>query len=236
MVDASYAFSLTTFNRTGKLVQIDYALNAVQQGKTSLGIKAANGVVIVTEKKLPSVLVDEQEVNKISLITPSTGFTFSGLGPDYRLLVRKARKKAQGYYNMYREVQPVLQLVKDTASVMQEYTQSGGVRPFGVSVLAAGYDDEGPSLYQVDPSGAYFGWKASAIGKNYVNAKSFLEKRYMEDMELDDAVHTALLTMREGFEGEMTENNIEVGLVGADRKFKVLLPAEVRDYLDEATI
>jgi 20S proteasome subunit alpha 2 len=136
--------------------------------------------------------------------------------------------------DLCREVQPVAQLVRDTASVMQEFTQSGGVRPFGVSVLVAGYDDDGPQLFQVDPSGAYFGWKASAIGKNFLNAKSFLEKRYMEDMELDDAVHTALLTMREGFEGEMTEHNIEVGIVGADRKFRVLTPAEVKDYLEEA--
>ena len=70
------------------------------------------------------------------------------------------------------------QLVRDTAGVMQEYTQRGGVRPFGVSLLVAGDDDDGPQLYQVDPSGAYFGWKATAIGKNFVNAKNFLEKRY----------------------------------------------------------
>jgi 20S proteasome subunit alpha 2 len=60
---------------------------------------------------------------------------------------------------------------------MQEYTQSGGVRPFGVSLLIAGIDAQGPSLYQVDPSGSYWKWKASAIGKNMVNAKTFLEKR-----------------------------------------------------------
>ncbi|CAM9792415.1 unnamed protein product [Phaeothamnion confervicola] len=131
-------------------------------------------------------------------------------------------------------MQPVSQLVRETAAVMQEFTQSGGVRPFGVSLLLAGYDDEGPHLYQVDPSGAYFGWKATAIGKKYLNAKNFLEKRYNEDMELDDAIHTALLTMREGFEGEMTDKNIEVGVVGADRKFRVLTPLEVKDYLDEA--
>jgi len=125
-------------------------------------------------------------------------------------------------------------LVKDTASVCQEYTQSGGVRPFGVSLLVAGYDDDGPHLYQVDPSGIYFGWKAAAIGKNSKNARSFLERRYREDMELEDAIHTALLTMREGFEGEMDENNIELAIVGEDRKFRILTPAEVRDYLDEA--
>jgi 20S proteasome subunit alpha 2 len=108
------------------------------------------------------------------------------------------------------------------------------VRPFGVSVLAAGYDDNGPQLFQIDPSGAAFGWKATAIGKNYVNAKSFLERRYADDIELDDAIHVALLTLRESFEGEMTENNIEVGVVGEDRIFRILTPAEVKDYLDEA--
>jgi len=75
------------------------------------------------------------------------------------------------------------------------------VRPFGVSLMMAGYDENGPQLYQVDPSGSYFAWKASAIGKNMVNAKAFLEKRYSEDMELEDAIHTALLTLKEGFEG-----------------------------------
>ena len=51
----------------------------------------------------------------------------------------------------------------------------------------------------------------------------------------DDAIHTALLTMREGFEGEMTEHTIEVGIVGEDRVFRVLTPAEVKDFLDEST-
>merc|ERR1719224_43165 len=115
--------------------------------------------------------------------------------------------------------------------MMQEFTQSGGVRPFGVSLMIAGYDDAGPQLYQVDPSGAFFGWKASAIGKNYVNAKTFLEKRY--SVEIEDAIHTAILTLKEGFEGAITENNIEIGVVGEDRKFRVLTPAEVKDYLSE---
>mmetsp|Transcript_1388 Transcript_1388/g.4008 ORF Transcript_1388/g.4008 Transcript_1388/m.4008 type:complete len:101 (+) Transcript_1388:764-1066(+) len=97
----------------------------------------------------------------------------------------------------------------------------------------AGYDDKGPQLYQVDPSGSYFAWKASAIGKNMTNAKTFLEKRYSEDMELEDAIHTALLTIKEGFEGQISGENIEVAIVGDDHKFRVLTPAEVSDYLEE---
>lgn len=236
MGDSAYSFSLTTFSRTGKLLQIEYALNAVANGRTSLGICAKDGVVIATDKKLSSSLVDTDQVNKVQAITDGAGFVYSGLGPDYRVLVRKARKSSQSYFLQYREPKPITQLVKGTASVMQEFTQSGGVRPFGVSVLVAGVEaDRTPRLYQVDPSGAYFGWKATAIGRNYVNAKNFLEKRYQDDMELEDAIHTALLTLREGFEGEMTNTNIEVGVVSAsDGKFRILSPAQIQDYLDEA--
>jgi 20S proteasome subunit alpha 2 len=233
--DASYSYSLTTFSRSGKLLQIEYALTAVGEGKTSIGIKAKNGVVLITDKKIQNKLVDVQQVKKLEKVSPSVGFVYSGVGPDYRVLVKKARKQAQAYFLQYRALKPVKALVQDTASVMQEYTQSGGVRPFGISLLVAGYDDEGPQLFQVDPSGAYYGWKASAIGKNFKNARSFLEKRYNDDVELDDAIHTALLTMREGFEGEMTEHTIEVGIVGEDRVFRVLTPAEVKEIQDEST-
>lgn len=236
MGDSAYSFSLTTFSRTGKLLQIEYALNAVSNGRTSLGICTKDGVVIATDKKLPSVLVDVDQVSKVEPITKTSGFVYSGVGPDYRVLVRKARKSSQAYFRMYRETQPVSQLVKSTAGVMQEYTQSGGVRPFGVSLLVAGCDGDGtPRLFQVDPSGAYFGWKATAIGKNYINAKTFLEKRFQEDMELEDAIHTALLTLREGFEGEMNAKNIEVGIISkSEGVFRLLTPEQIQDYLDEA--
>ncbi|KAL7529141.1 hypothetical protein ACHAWF_002859 [Thalassiosira exigua] len=236
MGDSAYSFSLTTFSRTGKLLQIEYALNAVANGRTALGIAATDGVVIATDKKFGSALVEGESVRKVERVTDGSGFVYAGVGPDYRVLVRKARKSAQAYFREYRETKPVGQLVKSTASVMQEYTQSGGVRPFGVSLLVAGMDGDGvPRLFQVDPSGAYFGWKATAIGKGYVNAKNFLEKRYQEDMELEDAIHTALLTLREGFEGEMNGNNIEVGVVSkSDGKFRLLTPEEIQDYLDEA--
>jgi 20S proteasome subunit alpha 2 len=211
--------------------------------------------VIATDRKVSSVLVDSEEYQKIQNITPTTGerlwcpcsfitllivsafctgFVYAGMGPDFRVVVSNARKNAQKYYLTYREIQPVEQVVRESALLMQEYTQSGGVRPFGVSCLVAGYDDDGPQLFQVDPSGSFFGWKATAIGKNYINAKNFLERRYNDDMELDDAVHIALLTLRESYEGEMTEHNIEVAIVGEDRVFKVLTPAEVKDYLEEA--
>ena len=176
---------------------------------------------------------------------------YSGMGPDYRVLVDRARKVSHtGYKRIYNEYPPTRILVQDVARVMQEATQSGGVRPYGVSLLIAGWDegilpeddveeqkskDEivgedgetkkkatgktggilkgGPMLYQVDPSGSYFPWKATAIGKNATTAKTFLEKRYTEGLELEDAVHIALLTLKETIEGEMNGDTIEIGML-----------------------
>jgi len=217
---------------SGKLVQIEYALAAVAAGAPSVGIKATNGVVLATEKKHKSVLYDEHSIDKIEMITKNVGMVYSGMGPDYRVLIRQARKLAQQYFLTYQENIPTAQLVQRVANVMQEYTQSGGVRPFGVSLLIAGWDEdeERPYLYQCDPSGAYFAWKATAMGKNFINGKTFLEKRYSESLELEDAVHTAILTLKESFEGQMTEDNIEIGICNADG-FRRLSPSEVKDYL-----
>jgi 20S proteasome subunit alpha 2 len=271
-----YSFSLTTFSPNGKLVQIEYALNAVNHGVTALGIKAANGIVLATEKKSPSPLVDASSISKISLVTPNIGMVYAGMGPDYRILVDKARKVSHaGYKRIYNEYPPTRILVQDVARVMQEATQSGGVRPYGVSLLVAGWDegilpdeeesgepmegDEkkpagktggvlkgGPMLYQVDPSGSYFPWKATAIGKSASHAKTYLEKRYTEGLELEDAIHIALLTLKDSVEGEMNGDTIEIGIVGppADHllgvegvegargpRFRKLTPQEIEDYL-----
>ncbi len=178
---------------------------------------------------------------------------YSGMGPDYRVLVDRARKVSHtAYKRIYNEYPPTRILVQDVARVMQEATQSGGVRPYGVSLLVAGWDEGilpegeeeeaavaaaqegeeekkkvggktggilkgGPMLYQVDPSGSYFPWKATAIGKSATTAKTFLEKRYTEGLELEDAVHIALLTLKETIEGEMNGETIEIGECDARR-------------------
>ena len=245
-----YSFSLTTFSPSGKLVQIEYALNAVLQGYTSVGIRAKEGIVLAAEKKTPSPLVEPESMNKIAHIAPGLGLVYSGMGPDSRVLIAKARKSAQAYWQVYREWPTALQLVKELATVMQEFTQSGGVRPFGVSLLVAGWDVDAPGLYQVDPSGSYWAWKASAIGKNTVAAKNFLEKRYQNDLSLEDAIHTAILVLRENFEGSMTPETLEIAVLSRvpparstyaslpESKeealvpdFRILKEAEIADYL-----
>ena len=199
--------------------------------------------MLATEKKSASTLIDPSSLSKVSLITPNVGMVYSGMGPDYRVLVDKARKVSHtNYKRIYNEYPPTRILVQDVARVMQEATQSAGIRPYGVSLLIAGWDDGiepqpaevpaaegeeeekkaptgktggiirgGPSLYQVDPSGSYFPWKATAIGKSATSAKTFLEKRYKDDLELEDAVHIALLTLKETIEGEMNGETVEIG-------------------------
>ncbi|KAJ3068568.1 Proteasome subunit alpha type-2 [Podochytrium sp. JEL0797] len=238
-----YSFSLTTFSPSGKLVQIEYALAAVNKGVTSVGLKGTNGIVIATERKSHTPLLEDSSIEKVSTICRNIGMVYSGMGPDARILLDKARKSAQEYKRVYLEEPSVMIMVKEIASIMQEFTQSGGVRPFGVSLLIAGFDETGPSLYQVDPSGSYWAWKASAIGKNMVNAKTFLEKRYSETMELEDAVHTTILTLKEGYEGTMAETGIEIGIAYLEStttkegdaiqqgRFKKLSETEIKDYL-----
>jgi 20S proteasome subunit alpha 2 len=298
MGESGHSFSLTTFAPTGKLLQTRYALNCVAEGLPSLGIKAKNGVVLAAEKKMASLLIEDTSVQNVKNLSDSVGIVSAGLPPDFRALLEKGRKEAQIYFTTNGEMIPTSQIVRKMAAVMQESTQQGGVRPFGVSLLMAGYDDSGPQLFQVDPSGSHFGRMASAIGKSHVNAESFLEKRFAEDVELEDAIHIAILTLKEGFkEAIMAEaatpmappvghpaaqragggaddqvdqyllrgggvgatmvnnefvddvakalkkaraesvdefiQNVEIGVVGEDRKFRVLTPAEVQSYLSK---
>ena len=272
-----FSFSLTTFSPTGKLVQIEYALKAVLNGHTSIGIKTKEGIVLAAEKKLASPLIDVIE-NRIALIAPGLGLVYSGMSPDAKLLIAKARKIAQHHWMAFREYPTALALVKGLASVIQEYTQSGygyvlmdsGVRPFGVSLLVAGFDDptlitnesktlkSSPhSLYQVDPSGTFWQWRATAIGKNTTTAKAFLERRYQEDSTLEDAIHTAILAIKEGYEASGASGSsfsadcIEIGILrmvpfrssvnnhipewqarSMVPEFTLLSPTELTEYLE----
>lgn len=76
---------------------------------------------------MPTVLIDEGSLIKVVNLTDHIGMVYSGMGPDARVLLKKARKLAQQYYNVYHEPIPVSQIVKEIASVMQEFTQSGYV-------------------------------------------------------------------------------------------------------------
>ena len=220
-------------------------MEAISHAGTVLGILARDGVVLAAEKKVTSKLLEQDKSSeKIFQLSENVLAGVAGMTADANSLVNYARNAAQKYLLSYDDNIPVEQLVQRLCDLKQGYTQFGGLRPFGVSLLIAGFDAvRGPSLYQVDPSGSYFMWKASAMGKNMTNAKTFLEKRYSDDISLEDAIHTAILTLKEGFEGQMTEKTIEIGIVGHATKsivgegkepipvFRRLTEQEVKDYL-----
>ena len=88
----------------------------------------------------------------------------AGITADANILINQARLHAQRYRFSFQEPQPVEQLVQSLCDEKQAYTQYGGLRPFGVSMLYAGWDKTyGFQLYQSDPSGNYNGWKATYV-------------------------------------------------------------------------
>ncbi|KOB59920.1 hypothetical protein PFHG_01683 [Plasmodium falciparum HB3] len=194
MADGEYSFSLTTFSPTGKLVQIEYALNRVSSSSPALGIRAKNGVIIATEKKSPNELIEENSIFKIQQISEHIGIVYAGMPGDFRVLLKRARKEAIRYSLQYGSEILVKELVKIIASIVQEFTQTG---------------------------------------KDYQNNMSFLEKRYNKDIEIEDAIHTAILTLKESYEGVLNEKNIEIGVAYDNKPFKILTQNEIKDYLIE---
>lgn len=229
---SDYDFSLTTFSSGGKLGQIEHALKAVSLGGQCVGVKAKNGAVIAVESKPPSPLAERGTNLKIQAVNPCVGCVYSGRSTDYRVLLKSLRKESIRYKLRLGVEMPTREVVKSAAALMQQFTQSGGVRPFGVSLLIVGWEDT-PTLWQVDPSGTFWAWKATALGKRSDGSRTFLERRYNEDLSVDDAIHTAISTLKEGFDGQLTADLIEIGVVDHTRKFRTLSTTDIQDFLTE---
>ena len=98
--------------------------------------------------------------SKIGLVDTHVCLAFAGLNADARILVDKARLEAQSHRLTVEDPVTIEYITKYVAGVQQRYTQSGGVRPFGISTLIVGFDkgDNTPRLYQTEPSGIYSAW------------------------------------------------------------------------------
>jgi 20S proteasome subunit alpha 3 len=117
----------------------------------------------------------------------------AGMNADANILINYARQNAQRYLLTYNEDIPCEQLVRRLCDLKQGYTQHGGLRPFGVSFIYAGYDHLRQfQLYQSNPSGNYGGWKATSVGANNASAQSLLKQDYKEDCDLKEACAMAV--------------------------------------------
>ncbi|CAM9743959.1 unnamed protein product, partial [Hapterophycus canaliculatus] len=163
-------------------------------GALSVAVTYEGGVVMGTVSKAESPLVMDVGTRKIGWLTNGIAMAYSGLAADSRVLMRKSEACCLGYRGKFGEnaVIPVGMLVADLAMTMQEYTQMGGVRPFGVALLVAGLDLDGVKLFRLDSAGSYSAWKAVAIGKGSAEAEEILHEKFEESMDRESALALVL--------------------------------------------
>ena len=140
---------------------------------------------------------------------------------DGRVLIERAQLIAQQYRVNYDSPMDTLLLVKEIANMKQAYTQFGGARPFGVSVLFAGVDDDGPQLFLTDVTGIYFQYKATAVGEAEVQLNEILEKEYADDITLENAMKLGVSAFKKIFGKEFDIERIDGAYIKtSDRSFK----------------
>lgn len=212
-------------------------MEAVKRGTCAIGIKGTDCVVLGCERRSTLKLQDPRITpSKISKIDNHVVLSFAGLNADSRILIEKARVEAQSHRLTLEDPVTVDYLTRYVAGVQQRYTQSGGVRPFGVSTLIAGFDprDSKPKLYQTEPSGIYSAWCAQSIGRNSKTVREFLEKNYKKDeppASEQDCVKLAIKSLLEVV--QTGARNIEITVVKPNSIIANLTTEEISTYVDE---
>lgn len=198
------------FSPDGRLFQVEYARKAVEQGSPSVGVTFKDGVVLAAVKRTEKLALPSGS-GKLHQIDKHIGAVSSGLISDGRVLVDKARIKSQVYALTYNEKIGVETLTKYIGDLKQMFTQYGGLRPMGVSFLIGGVDEEA-MLFETDPGGAIFKWKAQIIGNGSERGKKELEKSWKKNIGKDNAVKLAIKALKKA-DKKAGKENIEIGIM-----------------------
>ena len=194
-------------------------------GSTAVGIQTLQGVVLAVEKRLTSPLLEPSSVEKILEIDFHIAAAVSGLIGDARNLVDYARIEAQNHRFTFDEaigVEALTQSICDVAlgfGESQKKEEKKMSRPYGVALLMAGIDENGPQLYFSDPSGTYIQYKAKSIGAGSEGAQSTLQDKYKEEMTLVEAEDLACEILKQVMEEKISTLNMELATVTKDGGF-----------------
>jgi proteasome alpha subunit len=229
-----YDRSITMFSPDGRLLQVEYAKKTVRQGSTAIGIVCKDGVVLVADKRIVGKLVVAEAVEKVFQIDDHIAATAAGIISDARVLVERAQLKAQQHHVTYDSGIDVLTVVKEMSDLCQFTTQSAGLRPFGVSLLVGGVDDE-PTLFMTDPTGIFFRYRAAVIGEGEVEIEKVLQKKYRASITVDEGLLLAIGSLATFVGPDLSTERLEaVTIRTQDRKCVRLTEDVLRDLLAKA--
>ena len=227
-----YDRAITMFSPDGRLLQVEYAKKTVRQGSTAIGMTCSDGVLLVTDKRVVDPLIKPESVEKIWKIDDHIAATASGILSDARVLIERAQLRAQQNRVTYDSPIDVLTIVKDICDLKQICTQSGGLRPFGVSVLVAGVDNGDTKLFETDPTGIYFECRATVIGEGEVEVEEILHKEFDENNTIEENLVLAIKTLKKNLGENFNVERIDAAYVDKmNKKFTKL----TRDKIEQAT-
>jgi proteasome alpha subunit len=209
----AYDRGITIFSPDGRLYQVEYAREAVKRGSPSIGIRTTEGIVLAADTSTRQILQEKSSVEKIHKADDHIGIASAGHVADARQLIDFSRQMAQINRLRYEEPIGIEALSKFVTDHIQQYTQIGGARPFGSSLIIGGIEDGSPRLFETDPSGTPYEWKALSIGSNRSTIKTFLEENYSSNLSLTDGIGLALKSLAEVSENGLDPEGVGLALI-----------------------
>jgi len=226
-----YDRAITIFAPDGRILQVEYAKQAVKLGSTAIGISLKDSVIIIADKRITSKLIVPSSVEKIQIIDDHIIATFSGYISDGRVLMERAQAIAQRHRIEYGTPIDLKLLAKEISDIMQIYTQYGGLRPFGVSLIFAGVDNGKTKLYVIEPSGVFYQYFATVVGEAESKILPIFEKEYRYDMNFEEGLKLGLKSLKNALGKEFDINRIDVAYIKVGQKPVFMKKEEIEKYL-----